>query len=198
MTGAIHKGWHGRGYLPHFDSPDTVQFVTFRLADSLPREVYRTLAAQTKNIKALRRLTEDRLDEGRGQCWLARPEIADMMRGALFNFDGERYQLQAWVIMPNHVHALVRQEEGHRLGDIVGSWKSFVAKQANTSLARSGTFWAADYFDRVIRDDAHYIAALAYIENNPVKAGLAPRPQDWPWSSSSCTLEEGGRDARAP
>src|SRR5205823_3997230 len=103
MTRAMHKGWHGRGYLPQFDSPETTQFVTFRLADSLPRDVYRKLAAQTTNLEVLRSLAEDHLDEGRGQCWLAQSEIADIVRGALFHFDGERYRLCAWVIMPNHV-----------------------------------------------------------------------------------------------
>src|SRR5438552_7726213 len=146
-----HKGWHERGYLPHFDSPETVQFVTFRLADSLPRDIYRVLSAEAKNTRALRRLAEDHLDEGRGQCWLARPEIAAIVSHALLHFDGERYRLHAWVIMPNHVHALIQQEEDRPLGNIIGAWKSFSAKKANAQLGRDGGFWAADYFDRAIR-----------------------------------------------
>src|SRR5262245_15912184 len=99
--------------------------------------------------------------------------------------------------MPNHVHALIEQTEGHRLGDIVRSWKSFTAKQANARLGSGGAFWAADYFDRYIRDEPHFFATLAYIESNPVKAGLVARPEDWRWSSAG-RRRQGGRDARAP
>ncbi len=183
-TRASHKGWHSRGYLPHFDSPETVQFVTFRTVDSLPREIYRSLAAEAQNPGVLRKIAESYLDEGRGQCWLGRPEIAETVEHALLHFDGERYRLHAWVIMPNHVHAIVEPIGGDRLGDIVGSWKSFTAKQANAQLARTGPFWAPEYFDRFIRDDAHLGTAVSYVEDNPVNAGLVASAQDWAWSSA--------------
>jgi REP element-mobilizing transposase RayT len=134
------KGWHSRGYLPHLDSDSVVQFATFRLADSLPKEV---------------------LEE------------------AFLAFDGVRYRLYAWTVMPNHVHVLFEPFAGHTLGAIVGSWKRFTARKANHHLGRSGAFWQDDYWDRFIRDDAHYTAAITYIDQNPVKAGLVETPEAW-------------------
>ena len=85
------RGWHSRGYLPHFDSPETIQFVTFRLADSLPRTVIETLYAQ---VDAVQRIDHE-LDSGLGACWLRRPEIAVLVQDALLHFDGDRYRLLA-------------------------------------------------------------------------------------------------------
>ena len=90
----------------------------------------------------------------------------------------------AWCIMPNHVHVMVEQVVGHRLGDIVGSWKRFTALRANRILERRGPFWQTEYFDRFIRDERHYHAAVAYIEENPVKANLVKAASRWPWSSA--------------
>jgi putative transposase len=123
------------------------------------------------------------IDGGLGSCVLRAPVIAAVVQDALHHFDGARYRLIAWVIMPNHVHVLVEQIEGYPLGDIIHAWKSFTAKQANKQLARSGAFWAPDYFDRYIRDQAHYDVAVYYIHRNPVKAGLVARAEQWQWSS---------------
>ena len=123
-------------------------------------------------------------DAGRGECHLGRAEIGAAVRDALVRFDGERYQLLAWCVMPNHVHVLIKQRHGFPLADIVRSWKSFTARKANAILGRSGRFWMREYHDRRIRDEAHLSRAILYIENNPVKAGLCERPEDWPWSSA--------------
>lgn len=172
------KGWHSRGYLPHFDSPETIQFLTFRLADSLPPEAIEKLRHETFISDSER---DTLLDAGVGVCWLKRPEIAGTIEGALLNFDGERYRLLAWVVMPNHVHALIQPHDGHRLGDIVSSWKRFSARMANRQLGRTGTFWQDDYWDTYIRNERHYESTMAHIENNPVKAGLAKTPSEWAW-----------------
>ena len=148
------KGWHSRGYLPHFDSPETVQFVTFRLADSLPNAVIEGLRLQDEVLQRL----DHKLDTGLGECWLRRPEVASLVEGALLHFDKERYRLLAWCLMPNHVHAVIEMLHGHSLSDIVASWKSFTAKRANAQLGRSGSFWHADYFDRYMRDESHWPA----------------------------------------
>ncbi len=168
-----HKGWHSRGYLPHFDSTETIQFVTFRLADSLPASVAESLAE-----------TDHRLDAGLGACWLKDPAVAAFAQDALLHFDGTRYRLLAWCIMPNHVHAVMEVAHGYQLGAIVRSWKSFSASQANRIIGRTGRFWHRDYFDRFIRDDGHLHRTIDYVENNPVKAGLASAPAVWPWSSA--------------
>jgi len=172
------KGWHSRGYLPHFDSPETVQFVTFRLADSLPVEA---IARIREAISLSDSERDSFLDAGTGECWLRRPEIAAVVEEALLHFDDIRYRLLAWTIMPNHVHALIEPRNGHGLGDIVGSWKRYTARMANRILERSGQFWQDDYWDTYIRNERHYESAVAYIENNPVKAGLVGSIYAWPW-----------------
>ncbi|MDP3046597.1 MAG: transposase [Chloroflexota bacterium] len=183
-----HKGWHSRGYLPHCDVPGLIQFITFRLGDSLPSEVTaRLLAEKTAGSQRSDRL-EELLHAGHGHCWLARDDFAALVQDSLLHFDGQRYQLLAWCVMPNHVHVLVETREGYPLGEVVHSWKSFTAKQINQRLSRSGGMWAADYYDRYIRNDAHLQAAMDYIESNPVKAGLAKRPDEWRFSSAAVRL----------
>ncbi|HYU17687.1 MAG TPA: transposase [Chloroflexota bacterium] len=131
-----------------------------------------------------RRRVEAYLDEGHGATWLSDPRIATLVEDAFLYLDRERYHLHAWVVMPNHVHVLITPRPGFRLSDIVQAWKSWSAKTANRILGRSGPFWQRDYFDRFIRDDEHFRAALDYIEENPVKAGLCDVPEGWRWSSA--------------
>ena len=87
--------------------------------------------------------------------------------------------------MPNHVHILAATNARHELGDIVRSWKTFTAHRINETLARTGSVWAPDYFDRYVRDQRQYDAAKRYIEMNPVAAGLCAVAADWPYSSAS-------------
>jgi putative transposase len=173
------KGWHSRGYLPHFDSPETVQFVTFRLADSLPARVVAMLHREA-NVHEVDR----ELDVGFGACWLGRLEVASLVQDALLHFDGARYRLIAWCLMPNHVHVVIEITDGYSLSDIVRSWKSFTARKANGVLKRSGPFWHSDYFDRYMRDERHLAQTVEYVELNPVKAGLVRAAADWLWSSA--------------
>jgi len=180
----IQKGWHYRGYLPHFDADTVIQLITFRLADSLPKAIFNELAALASNDADLRQRVETMIDGGLGSCALREPVVAAVVWDALHHFDGARYRLIAWVIMPNHVHALIEQAGGFPLGDIVHAWKSFTAKQANKQLGRTGAFWAPDYFDRFIRDQTYFDVAVHYIHENPVKAGLVPRAEEWRWSSA--------------
>ena len=162
-----HKGWHSRGYLPHFDSQDVVQFVTFRLADSLPKEAIARIqsAAQPESMR------DEILDRGLGACWLKVGAVAHVVEQSFFAFDGSRYRLHAWTIMPNHIHVLFTVLPGKPLGTIISSWKRFSAREANTLLGRKGAFWQDDYWDRFIRNAAHYEATIDYIDLNPVKAG---------------------------
>ena len=117
--------------------------------------------------------------------------IAHMVENALLHFGGERYQMIAWVIMPNHVHVLIETFEGYQLSGIVHSWKSYTAKEANRILGRTGRFWSREYFDRCIRDERHFANAVRYIDNNPVKAGLVAAPEDWPFSSAARGTPDG-------
>ena len=185
--GAAHSGWRSRGYHPHFDSDEVVQSVTFRLGDSVPRESlqrWRAELARCADGAELRKRIAEYEDAGHGACHLRRPEIARPIQDALLHFDGERYRLLEWCVMPNHVHALIAPTPGRRLAAIVQGWKSFTAKRANRALGRRGTFWARDYYDRYVRDERHLEAARRYIRENPAKAGLCARAEDWPWSSA--------------
>ena len=125
------------------------------------------------------------LDEGRGDCFLSQPAIAKLVSGALKFFLGQRYELPAWVVMPNHVHAVVHPLPGHTLSDIEHSWKSYTANEANKLLHRVGqTFWQPECFDHLVRDNADHARCSQYVTNNPVSARLCERPEDWPWSSA--------------
>jgi REP element-mobilizing transposase RayT len=115
-------------------------------------------------------------DAGHGACWLRDERIAELVEGALLHFDGRRYRLIAWCVMPNHVHALVETVEDWPLAGLVHSWKSFTSHEANRILKRSGEIWLREYHDRFIRDDRHFAKVVSYIESNPVKAGLVRTP----------------------
>jgi REP element-mobilizing transposase RayT len=132
----------------------------------------------------LRRRIEEYLDAGHGGCWLRQPDVACLVEGALFHFDGQRYRLLAWCVMPNHVHALIETREGFPLADVLHSWKSFTSHKANGLLQRPGEFWQREYLDRYVRNAEHYEKVVAYIEENPVNAGLVRLKTDWPWSSA--------------
>ena len=182
--------WRSRGYLPHFDQPDLIQSVTFRLADSLPRAFLdrcerelAALAPKERQTKKERRIAE-MLDRGVGECWLRDPEIAMLVENALLYFDLERYRLLRWCIMPNHVHVMIEIQSEYPLEEVLHSWKSFTSKEANQILRRRGIFWQREYHDRFIRNESHYRKASRYIEGNPVKAGLVELPEQWRWSSA--------------
>lgn len=191
----MHKGWHSRGYLPHFDAPNLIQGITFRLWDALPAHVEEMLAAEIDEHTNIARRTqlEGYLNAGHGACFLRDPRIATLVEQALWHFDGERYRLIAWVVMPNHVHTVAETIEGHPLSQVVHSWKSFTATEANKILGRTGQFWFRDYFDRYIRDERHLANAIRYVHYNPVAAGLAEEPEDWPYSSARFYREGKGR-----
>jgi REP element-mobilizing transposase RayT len=190
-----HRGWHNRGKLPHFDESDTVQSISFRLADSVPAYVIdswkeeldweKDLPATHPAEIALRERILKYEDLGRGNCWLRQAPVAELVQNALLNFHDERYELFAWCIMPNHVHVLIQEWEGYLLEDVMHSWKSFTASAANKLLKRRGTFWMADYFDRYIRDSRHFQHTVTYIEGNPAEARLVDDAEDWPWSSAN-------------
>jgi len=119
-----------------------------------------------------------------GPLFLRRPEIAEMMVAALEHGEHElhRYQLHAYVVMPNHVHLLATP---HVLSSKwLGPLKGFTAHQANLLLGTHGPFWQEESFDRLVRSGEQFDRIRAYIEQNPVKAGLAPTAEEFPWSSA--------------
>src|SRR5258705_9693691 len=91
--------------------------------------------------------------------------------------------MRAWVIMPNHVHAVV-DIWNVPLAKLVNQWKGKSSREANKLLGRTGPFWQADYFDTVLRDSDHVRRATRYTEENPVKAFLVKAAREWTWSSA--------------
>jgi putative transposase len=188
------RGWYTRGYLPHFDSTHVMQFITFRLADSLPQSVLRQIEAELAHVpptdqdRERYRQNERWLDASMGCCALRHPQVAAVMQETLRKFDPERYRLLAWCIMPNHVHVLIHPHVS--LAKILQSWKSYTGRWAMARNAELGlgvpgeAFWMHEYWDRYIRDDVHLRRVVAYIHENPVKAGLCAAAEDWPWSSA--------------
>ena len=199
-------GWHERGYLPHCDYPGLVQFVTFRLADSMPdsRRGEREHLLKIEDDRKKRTKLEEYLDRGVGECHLRDPRIAQLAEDAMFHFHDEHYELLAWCVMPNHVHVLVHVWQ-MPLDEIIQSWKRFSATRAlkllrverrtpirlveivgitpNRSSALQ-SFWQREYWDTFMRDEEQEQKAIRYIENNPVKAKLCHVDKEWPFSSA--------------
>jgi putative transposase len=210
-------GWHSRGYLPHFDDGEVIQHVTFHLADSLAKDVLDRMAAELKTLPVKRQEVERRkkieawMDAGHGSCVLQNPVIAEMVQNALLFFDGQRYRILAWVVMPNHVHVLFQPINAWTIAKIVGSWKKFTARRIcdrrrNTEAANAfanakravceiataiqedgplaAAVWHREYWDRYMRDEDHFQQAVEYIHQNPVKANLVAKAEEWRWSSA--------------
>jgi putative DNA methylase len=179
------RGWHQRGYLPHFDAPRVMQFITFQLQDSFPmtRRAEWEIILTEPDDSAKRKKLEAWLDRGHGQCLLRRNEVAQAVGSALEEGDGKDYQLRAWVVMPNHVHLVVDVWD-MPLVKLVNVWKGKSSREGNQLLQRRGAFWQEDYYDTLVRDEAHLKRAVRYVEQNPVKALLVRVARDWPWSSA--------------
>ncbi len=198
-------GLHERGYLPHLKREGAAYFVSFRLAGTLPREVLLRFKQERdailENAKAHRApltLTQQEqlflwycdkvdtyLDAGHGECFLLQPKLAELVAGAFKFFDGDRYDLRAWVVMPNHTHVVEWPRPPWTLSQVLHSWKSFTANEANRRLGRQGQpFWQVESFDHLVRNDEDLVRCCAYTVNNPVKAGLCAQIEDWPWSSA--------------
>jgi putative transposase len=196
-------GWHERGQLPHCDYPGLVQFVTFRLADSMPvsrRGEWEHLL-KIEDDREKRTRLEEYLDRGVGECHLRDPRIAKIAEDVMLYFHNEHYELLAWCVMPNHVHVLVHVWQTP-LGKIMQSWKRFVATRAevilterrsptrregkikNAPARRAALQWQREYWDTFVRDEEQERTAIRYIENNPVKARLCRVDKEWPFSSA--------------
>ncbi len=197
-TPAIHI--RDRGWLPHVDVPGGTYFLTFRLEDSLPPSVLAQLDLEHRRLELearcgdrplrpdvrqelrtlmLRRI-EQELDKGAGECWLRRPDVASMVQGALLHFDGDRYDMRAWCVMPNHVHAVARLLPESALSEVLHTWKSYSSRTANRLIGRKGRFWQADYYDHVVRKPEDLRRCIDYVLANPRKSGL----KNWPWVGS--------------
>ena len=150
-----------------------------------------TQGASASEPAGLRRAHDERvqrhLDEGHGVCYFRRSDLAALVANALGHFDGQRYVLHAWCVMPNHVHVVVQPLPGWELSRVLHSWKSFTAHAVNRRLGRTGDVWHKESYDRIIRDDGEYSRTMRYVLDNPAKAGF----EDWEWvgTGSGVVLE---------
>lgn len=200
-------------YLPHLRPEEALYAVTFRLFGSLPRMVVRELLEEKERLMRIvesrlrttpngspsigewNRLTEIDRYLARANSsvpWLRDPKIADITAGALRYFDGARYALVGYCIMPNHVHLVLDtrgfrpvpypQKHGYPLTRIMESIKRYSAREANKVLGRTGPFWQKESYDHVIRDDNELFHTLHYLRDNPVRAGLVSDASQWRWT----------------
>jgi REP element-mobilizing transposase RayT len=184
-------------YLPHWKAANAVYHVSFRLHDSIPKSVSERLAAERDAMLAALRdgskpftkfereqvlylyseKIDRHLDKSYGSCWLKIGEIAELVANALGYFDGDRYDLLAWCVMPNHVHAVVHPIGKYTISNLMHSWKSFTARKANKILNREGKFWMQEYFDRIMRNPEELMKNMDYVYMNPDSAGF----KNWKW-----------------
>lgn len=225
MSWLEYKQFYARR-LPHIHPPDAVFFITFRLADSIPKSVIKeyksqkdwldselrriecrksagTSKKQMESLLAFRRAWfkrfEDILDAGKNSpLWLGNNEIRKIIAAKLIEDDLKKYRLDAFCIMPTHVHIVfkpnlsqnnLREEKSNTrpkfvsgedtLPKIMRSLKGSTARQANLVLNRTGSFWETESYDHYVRNDEEFYRVVKYTLNNPVKAGLINRWQDW-------------------
>jgi putative transposase len=175
-------GWHESGYLPHVDANTLLQHIVFRTAGSLPRYVIERASSAPPALR--RSLVDEALDSSSNGSLFSEQAYADVMQSALRFFDRDRYDLQAWCVMPNHVHVVLVTSPDVLLGTTIKSWKRFVSRQINEVRGTTGSVFASDYFDRFIRNVKQAETALHYVEANPVKAGIVQNASDYHWSSA--------------
>ena len=175
---------HTRRNLPHWNQQGKLYFVTWRLADSLPKEVLARIEIDRRDwqrqhgdipLSAMGHLVKQEwyrlfhhrvqtwLDAGQGSCVLHRAEACRILCDALHHFHGERYHLGSFAIAGNHVHVLVVPHAGVELSHVVHSWKSFTSNAINKALGRSGRLWMDEYFDRILRNQLHLQRVEDYI-----------------------------------
>jgi REP element-mobilizing transposase RayT len=190
--------------LPHLKRNGGTYFVTFRQAGTLPKEVLLRFKQERDAIiqqamAAKRPLTwheqeevfrwyssrvDKYLDAGHGRCYLLDPKLADLVANSIQFFEGQRYELRAWMVMPNHVHVVVWPMPDNTLSDILHSWKSFTSHEIKKYLpTKVVPFWQGESYEHLIRDDDDLHRCCHYTRMNPVNAGLCARPEHWRWSS---------------
>jgi len=196
-------------HLPHFQPPDATLFITSRLAGSIPMSVLQELLAEAERNRAkLARITDSKeraqqadlfrrqtfgrwdnaLDKAaNGPFWLREPKVAALVTESLHHLHDRVYELEAFCIMPNHMHLVftpLQKADGrhYAMSSIMHSLKRHTARKANLLLKREGTFWQHENYDHVIRNAAEQERIIKYVVNNPVSAGLAKSWEDWEWT----------------
>jgi 1-hydroxy-2-methyl-2-(E)-butenyl 4-diphosphate synthase len=195
-------------FLPHWTQDGATYSVTFRLVDSLPQSVLRRYQNERKSLqeqleslptddasglasklrlqiaKIQNTVIDPELDQGNGSCLFNNEAFAHLVTNAMTHFDGKRYTLLAWCVMPNHVHAVLTLMPGEELDKVLHSWKSYTAHEINKQSGETGVVWQKESYDHLVRDGEDLRNQVAYVLDNPRKAGLS----DWKWLG--CVYED--------
>jgi len=218
QIGYLHKGndiANLSGNLPHWRQDSVTYFVTFRTADSLPQEKLNQWQAEkeawlkqqpephdAQTRKEFYEKFPERLqrwlDQGFGECLLQKPNLRDIVEKALRHFDGERYDIDEFVVMPNHVHVVVTPKTDYQLSGILHSWRSFTANAINKETGKSGAFWQKESFDHIIRNPDQLEKIRGYIRDHSAYhggSGILPLEEKRQSGSGFQPLEEKRQDA---
>ena len=189
--------------LPHWAQAGVVCFITFRTHDSMPEATIQRFQADRRHwlrchnvdpdhgdwrqkLQELKRADQvefyrdfstrwhDSLDGCAGECLLAKSELNKIVADSLLCFDGDRYEMTDFVVMPNHCHLLAAFQDGDQMLAQCTSWKRFTARRINETIGRQGSFWQQDGFDHLVRSQEQFQHFRRYIANNPKKAKLGP------------------------
>ncbi|CAN5394618.1 transposase [soil metagenome] len=186
-----HQLFHKR-HLPHLHPSEGIFFITYRLADSMPKEIINALQQEYKNEKEDLLIQPNKhsyfvafdeyLDKYQSdKNYLSIPKIAEINKNAIHHFDSKYYQLICYCIMSNHIHLVIKLiEDAPDLSQTMHSIKRFTAKESNVVLNKSGKFWMQESYDHLVRTNAELRNIVNYVINNPVKAGLTDKWDDWP------------------
>jgi REP element-mobilizing transposase RayT len=187
--------------LPHWAQAGAITFITWRTDDSIPAPIlaqwradrcrwlrshgidpneptWQTLLATLEPVRQreFRREFSQRwhneLDAGHGACVLHELELAQIVADSLKHFDGDRYVITDFVVMPNHVHLLAAFRDEAAMLAQCESWKHYTAVKINRLLSRKGRFWERDSFDHLVRTQEQFEWIRRYIAENPAKARL--------------------------
>ena len=189
--------------LPHWSQAGVICFITFRAHDSFPKEMLTRFHADRRHWLRCHRINPDHddwrehlqgldnslqhdffrtfstrwhetLDRGAGECLLADPEFSNIVRTSLLHFDGDRYEMTDFVVMPNHVHLLVAFQDEDAMLSQCESWKHYTATRINRATGGDGRYWQQDGFDHLVRSLEQYEHFRRYLADNPKKARLKP------------------------
>jgi putative transposase len=189
-------------FRPHWTQAGAVVFITFRTHDSIPRTVLQRWEQEKQQWLRVRghdaekhwsaveptltekdradfqkefgRRREDFLDTCHGRCLLQRPELASIVAQSLLHFDGERYRMGDFIVMPTHVHLLAAFATAEAMREQCDSWLHYTAREINRAIGEKGKFWQQEPFDHLVRSLEQYEYLRQYIADNPRKAGLKP------------------------
>jgi REP element-mobilizing transposase RayT len=204
MSNLTYKLYYRRN-LPHFQLGEAIIAVAFNLAFSLPQRVISDIKAAKNDYeriagtlhgtelvnyrKEMHKRCFDDFDTFIGtynhsEKWLMNEQAANIVAETINHWNTKRYDLLAYCIMPNHVHIMIsplKREDNsfYTLSDILHTIKRYTARKCNQVLQQGGRFWHHESYDHAVRDEEDFYYQLCYILENPVKAKLVKRWDEW-------------------